>query len=630
MASSPYPTPDVESESGFSIWLIRLPILFFTGFVLFMLLLVMFVAVFQVQYRGRIVPNVSAYGVELGGMTASEAAAALDAQFAAESARSFTFRDAEQTWTITAAELGLRYDADATAQQAAGIGRGANPFANTLDQLLVWLNGETLTPTLTYDQNIALARLNAIAESINRYPTDATLTISGTDVNITPGAVGRTVDVMATLGRLDAAMLIGSAASAQDGGMPTEIALVIAETPPVVADVEAAAQRARTALSAPVTLIADDGFGSPLGPWTASIEQIAALLRVSTVRDETTGALRYEIDVNTGAFAPYLENLADGLIVAPENGRFQFNDDTRQLEVTQRSRSGRTLNVAQTIANMETAIFSESNRFAPLAFDYQLPPYHDNVTAAELGIRELVAEGVSQYAGSTQARIDNILTSAARFNGLIIAPGEIFSFNRYVGDISPEAGYVSSAVIYGGRTIQGVGGGVCQVSTTAFRAAFYGGYPIVERYAHGYRVGFYERGDPEGVGMDAAIYTPDLDFRFLNDTPHHLLIETSVFPATSTVQFRFYSTSTGRQVIKQGPEVRDVRAPLPTRYEVNPQFTPGQELQVDWGAEGAYVEVTRIILDANGTEIDREIFASQYQPWGSIVQVAPGDGRATS
>jgi vancomycin resistance protein YoaR len=318
------------------------------------------------------------------------------------------------------------------------------------------------------------------------------------------------------------------------------------------------------------------------------------------------------------------------LIVAPENGRFHFNDDTRQLQMIVGSRSGRTLNVAQTVANLEAAIFSEFNRIAPMAFDYQLPPYHANVTAAELGITELVARGVSLYAGSTAARIENIRQSLARFDGLIIAPGEIFSFNRYVGDISPEAGYVSSAVIYGGRTIQGVGGGVCQVSTTAFRAAFYGGFPIVERYGHGYRVGYYERGDAEGVGMDAAIFTPELDFRFLNDTPHHLLIETSMYEQNSSVEFRFYSTSVGRQVIKQGPVVLDVQPALPLRFEVNPEFLPGQELQVDFGAEGAYVEVTRIILDQNGNERDREIFATQYQPWGSIVQVAPGDPRAAS
>jgi len=611
-----YETYSDDAPSA-SVWLFRVPILLFSGTILLMLLLVIFVAVFQIQYQGRIIPNVSAYGIDLGGMTEDEAESALVNAFAQDQNRTFTFRDGEQTWEFTSAELGIRFEPSEVVRNAAAIGRGGTPIANVFDQLMVWLNGDTVIPLIAYDQTVALEKINRIAESLNRFPTDGSFQIIGTEVMITPGEIGRTVDVMTTLGRLDNAILNVSGSI---------IDVAIEETSPIVTNVEEAAARARLALSGPVTLIATDAQGSPLGPWTATVDQIAQLLRISTLRDESTGALRYDISVNTGAFAPYLEELARGLIVPEENGRFRFNDDTRQLELIERAQNGRTLNVAETIASMEAAIFSTS-RIVPLAFNYHLPVYHDNVTAAELGITELVASGVSFYAGSSQARITNITVAAARFDGIIIAPGDIFSFNRYVGQITAEEGYVQSAVIFGDRTIQGDGGGVCQVSTTAFRAAFYGGFPIVERYAHSYRVGYYERGDPEGVGLDAAIFTPDLDFRFLNDTPYHLLIETSIYPGTSSIEFRFYSTSTGRQVVKAGPEVVDIRAALPTTYEANAEIPLGQERWVDFAAEGAYVEVTRTILDANGNQIDREIFASQYQPWGARIQVNPNDSR---
>ncbi|MFN8530692.1 MAG: VanW family protein [Anaerolineae bacterium] len=627
MATYPY-RPEVDDEPALSPWLIRLPLLVISGAVLLTLLLVMFLAVFQIQYRGKIVPNVSAYGVQLGGMTEAQAADALSQQFSADNQRTFTFRDGDQTWSLSGVELGISFDAAATAREAARVGRGGNFIDNTIDQLLTWLNGDAITPVITYDQNVALDHLNQIANTINRFPTDASLQIIGTDVQITPGSVGRTMNVMATLGRLDSAILdSGSAASSG-----VEIPIAIAETPPVVADVDEAAARARIALSGPLTLVADDGNGTQLGPWTASVEQIAQLLRVSTVQG-TDGALHYQVDVNMGAFAPYLRTLAAGLIVSPEDGRFHFNEETHQLELIQASRSGRALNIEQTIAAMQAAVFSTNNRIVPLQFDYQLPTYHDNVTAAELGITELLSRGVSYYTGSSQARIDNIIRAASRFDGVMIGPGEVFSFDRYVGDISPEEGYVQSAVIYGDRTIQGVGGGVCQVSTTAFRAAFYAGYPFYEWHSHSYRVGYYEHGDPEGVGMDTAIYVdsqgPDLDFQFVNDTPYHLLIETSIYPANNSIEFRFYSTNPGRQVIKQGPEIRDIREPAPTRYEVNPDLTLGQERMVDFAAQGAYVEVTRIILDSSGNEIRREVFARNYEPWGTIVQVAPGDPRAS-
>jgi vancomycin resistance protein YoaR len=99
----------------------------------------------------------------------------------------------------------------------------------------------------------------------------------------------------------------------------------------------------------------------------------------------------------------------------------------------------------------------------------------------------------------------------------VIAPGEEFSFNRYLGTISETDGYEVGLIIFGGRTIEGVGGGICQVSTTMFQTAFYAGFPVTERWEHGYMVGYY--GDGEGQGMDATVYSPIVDLKFINNTP---------------------------------------------------------------------------------------------------------------
>jgi vancomycin resistance protein YoaR len=602
-------------------WLVRLPLLVVTGSVLLVMLLTAALAVYQAYMGSRIVPGVSSYGVDLGGMTPAAALAALEGRFTYDDQAMFTFRNPAdgRFWQLSARDLGVRFDGGATVQQAFEAGHADSPIRNIIDQGLIWLNGRSVAPVVRYEQAAAIDALTTIASEINRVPVDASLTFDGVNVLTTAAQVGQTVDIGATLARLENALL-----TLQNGG---EIELVINETPPIAWNAEAAAARARAAISGPLMLIADDGAGGQIGPWTASVGQIAALLRVAPVM-HSDGAQSYEVTIDLEPFRPYLEDLARGLIVTPKNGRFHFDESSGQLQMIASAVNGRALNVDETLRRMEEAVFNPSNRVVPLVFDYTLPDYHNNVTAAELGITELVSEGTSFYTGSTRARIDNIIVAASRFDGLIIAPGETFSFNQYVGEITPEEGYVSGKIIYGGRTIDGVGGGVCQVSTTAFRAAFYAGFPFVERHAHGYRVGYYERGDPEGVGMDAAIYTPDLDMRFINDTPYHLLIETSVFPANSSVQFRFYSTNPGRQVVKEGPVIRNVISPLPTRYEINPNLTSGQELWVDWAAEGAYVEVTRRILDANGVETRRDTIRSQYQPWGAIVQVASSDPRA--
>lgn len=601
-----------DYRPGVNPWLIRLPILVISGALLLVLILTILLGLVQLRFQNRIVPGVSALGVNLAGMTPDEARAALQSAFTYDDDTVFTFSDGGDFWQFNAGELGVAFDPELTVAEAYAAGHTGNLAHDVVDQALVWLNGQNVAPVVRYDQNVAVQKLMAIATEINRPPRDAVLTIDGANVAATPSQQGRTVDILATLAGLDETI------RSLSGG--AEVPLVIDESAPRIVDAERAARKARIALSSPVTLVAEDASGQALGPWTASSEQIAQILKPELVA-QSGGGYAYDISLDMNVFSGFLESLAPGLLRPPQDARFTFNTSLRQLQVTQPGVPGRALNVAQTLARMEAAVFLEGDRTAVMAFDYELPRFHDGVTAAELGITELVSEATTYYSGSTQPRRDNIAQAASRFNGIIIPPGEEFSFNHWVGDISPEAGFVEGKVIVGGRTIDGVGGGVCQVSTTAFQAAFYAGFPILERYAHGYQVGYYNAG--EGPGMDAAIYTPDLDFRFLNDTPYHLLIETSVYPGNNAIQFRFYSTNPGRRVIKEGPVTENVRPPAPTVYEANSDLQPGQSLQVDWAAEGKDVRVTRIVVDNNGSELRRDVFVSHYQPWGAVIQVHP-------
>lgn len=610
----PYVPMTERARPGVNPWLIRLPILFTSGLILLVIVLAGALLAYQSRYQNAIFPGMSAYGLDLSGMTVDQAAAALDAQFSYDTDAVFTFRDGERFWQLTAGELGVSFDAQATAQQAFEAGHSANPLQNVAQQASMWLNGRSVSPVVTYDQGVAISQLAEIAGEINVSPVDAQLTVAGTMITSTPAQYGRTLDTNATLRSLDAVIL-----NLNSGG---EIPLIVLESPPTIVDAETAAERARAAMSGTVTLVVNESAGGALGPWYATADQIGNLLSTSLVTGED-GSLRYDVQIDMVAFQGFLETLAPGLIMSKQDARFHFDDATSQLQVIQPSVSGRTLDIEGTLARLERGIFSRDQRIVPLAFHYEEPLLHSNVTAAELGITQLVSEATTYYAGSTAARRQNIATAAARFDGIIIPPGGEFSYNYWLGDVSPEAGFEEGFIISGGRTIKGVGGGVCQVSTTAFQAAFYAGFPILERYAHGYRVGYYEAG--EGTGMDAAIYTPDLDFRFLNDTPYHLLIESYVFPASDMVQFKFYSTNPGRQVVKQGPVVTNQVPAGATVYEENPSLLTGQTLQVDWAVAGADVTVERVILDMAGNEIGRDRFFSHYLPWSAVIQVAPGE-----
>jgi vancomycin resistance protein YoaR len=250
------------------------------------------------------------------------------------------------------------------------------------------------------------------------------------------------------------------------------------------------------------------------------------------------------------------------------------------------------------------------------------PMVHSGAVAADLSISELVSESTTWFYGSASERKHNIARAASNFYGIVVAPGEEFSFNDYLGDISAEQGYETGLIIYGGRTIEGVGGGVCQVSTTAFQAAFWGGFPIVERWEHGYQVGYYD--DGEGPGMDATVYSPLVDLRFINDTPHYLLIENYYNEASSSLTFKFYSTSMGRTVVKEGPFIDNVTPIKPDMWELNEELEQGEIEQVDWAVEGADVAIERIVYNLYGDLLRQDTFISHYIPWQNIYQYGPG------
>ena len=169
-----------------------------------------------------------------------------------------------------------------------------------------------------------------------------------------------------------------------------------------------------------------------------------------------------------------------------------------------------------------------------------------------LGITSFLAEGVSNFAGSSANRIANIKIGAARFNGVLIKPNEEFSFDTLLGDVGPEQGYKPGLVIKENKMIPEYGGGLCQVSTTAFRAAVNSGMEITQRYPHAFAVHYY---NPQG--FDATIYPPSPDLRFINNTPGYILIQTKV--SGNELIFEFYGTNDGRRVEVIGPEQYDMQ-----------------------------------------------------------------------
>jgi len=252
----------------------------------------------------------------------------------------------------------------------------------------------------------------------------------------------------------------------------------------------------------------------------------------------------------------------------------------------------------------------------------------DDVSANDLGITELIHQEHSYFFGSREPRIQNIEKAASEFHGLLVPPGATFSMAAAMGNITLDNGYKEDLIIYNGRTIEGVGGGVCQVSTTLFRAAFFAGFPIVERHPHAYRVSYYEKTannsrDPNLAGLDATVFIPLVDLKFINDTPYWLLMETYVNRAANRLTWKFYSTSDGRQVEWQTSGPINIVEPKKPLYKLNEDLEPGEIKQVDWEADGADVRVDRYVY-RDGMLINSDTFFTHYAPWRAVYEYGPG------
>ncbi|MFZ5915919.1 MAG: VanW family protein [Chloroflexota bacterium] len=568
------------------------------------------VPAFELLYAGRIYPGVTTMGLPLGGLTPNEAAALLAQRAQPITGPKVILYDAgtNQRWPVSPADLGVHLDTVAILHTAYGHGRSDNLLASLQTQTRLLFEGQDVPEMWAFDQDKSWLYLQLLAEQVNRLPQDATLAMLNLEPQAIPGVVGRTVDIETTRAALFAQMLTHS------GG---EVPLFVRETAPQIVDATAAQAQIERFLAGPLTfaLPPSESDANPAGPWTLLPTDLAGMLVLQVIQDES-GAGRWQAHLDAQPIADLLATIAQEVHRDPVNARLDFDTTSGAVSETSPSQPGRDLDLTAAL-DLALAQVTTHERTVTLP----LLPIEAEISAAnaaELGIREMIGEGVSFFQGSSRGRATNIRVAAARFQGVIVPPGEIFSFNEHLGEVSAAAGYEESIIIWGDRTRSDVGGGVCQVSTTAFRAAFWAGYPIVERHAHAFRVGWYE----PPVGLDATIYAPQVDFRFLNDSPHYLLIETEVNEAAATLWFRFYSTRPDFTVEMEGP-FESNRVPFPEPiYEEDPSLEPGQQVQMEWPKDGLDVTIYRV-FKKDGQEIDRDTFFSHFLPWAARFRVGP-------
>jgi len=586
------------------------------GLALFFILLLGSITIYDLRNAGKIFPGVTTAGVDLSGLTQAQAAALLAQRVDYSDRGKIVFQDGSSVWTATPRGLGFYLDNETTAKAAYQVGRQGNPFNRLIDQLQSWYSKTDMSPLMMFDQRAAYQYLTRLALKVNRPIIEASLGIDGINVVVHSGQVGRTMDVDAALKSLDSQLRTLS-----DGIIP----LVIHETPPVILDATIQADLARKILNAPLTLSIPNASKDDPGPWKFEPAQLANMLVIDRVA--TAGSAQYQVELDQEVLRTFLEKHAPSLERTPQNARFTFNDDTHKLELIQNAVIGRNLDVDASIQDINTQL-ANGEHDVPLHLATTRPQVTDDATAKSLGILELVSEQTSYFYGSSPERIQNIKTASSRFHGVLVPPGAVFSMADVMGDVSLDNGYTEALIIYGDRTIKGVGGGVCQVSTTLFRTAFFGGFPIVERYSHAYRVGYYEQTasgghNPDLAGLDATVFVPMVDFKFKNDSSAWLLMETYVNASARSLTWKFYSTSDGRKVEWDTTGLQNVvPAPDPV-YEENPDLAKGEIIQVDYSADGSDISITRTVT-RDGQVIDKYTASTHYLPWRAVYQYGPG------
>ncbi len=452
--------------------------------------------IYQLRYADRIYEGVQVSGIALGGLTVEQATTAIRDGFTPYRSAAVTLRYDTRSWSFSPADLGVSVDARAIAVEAYAVGRrgqagGFSPsglLADLAEQWQAWRSPRNLSPTLQLNENRLALALKQIAREIDQPPREGTLNTAGATVTGTPGAAGWLLDQDAARAKVQDLLRSGK------GGVVT---LVTEQRQPAVAAVDAAVAKANMLLGHSVILVTEGISGTQRSAIDRSM--LRSWLKLAPVAAE--GSLDLAVQVDETKIRPLLQDLAKQLDMPMQDAVLDWDAAAKQVAVLKPSQTGQALDIkgateaiSKTLLNLAASPLrspAAAADSAPIALPIKvISPSVDSSRIADLGIKELVTQGTTYFAGSSAERVHNIVNAAAKFRGALIPPGQQFSFNKIVGDVSTENGFVDSLIIRGDRTELGVGGGVCQVSTTAFRAAVQGGFPIIERHTHSYVVSY--------------------------------------------------------------------------------------------------------------------------------------------
>ena len=536
---------------------------------------------------GKIAGGVRIAGVDVGGLTPDQATARLEARARAVAGVPVVFTAEGHSWKLRATHLGVEADWRAAVKLAQRDGRGFAPFRG-LRRIGVRVFGADVTPPARVWQQALRVELARMSRAVGTPHRDAAIVLRGRTPSIVGARTGR------ALQSSTAGAAIVQALAGLDRGHAVPLPVVLDRPTAAAADLAPALTQVHTALSRPIRM----GLGR--SSWLLRPGQLSTLLLLP--HGGTTA-----LAIGGHAADGYFKRLAQGIGRPPRNAGFNVLANGRVAVVP--ARPGRVVDVAATRREILAAALSPTQRSARVVVTTQAAR-RSTAEARALGITTKIGSYETIYGGDPN-RIHNVQLVAKLIDGKLIAPGAKFSFNHATGARTAAKGFLDAPVIINGEVTTGLGGGVCQVSTTVFNAAYEAGLRITQRTNHALYISHYPQ------GRDATVDYPDVDLRFVNDTPHWILLRTYV--GSYSLDVGLYGAPTHRHVVSETRPLVDT-GPPPTKRIPDPALYKGETVVDETGEPSRSTSVRRLVYLPGGKVLYDNTWYSSYRAEPRVVR----------
>lgn len=557
-------------------------------------LLIMIISTYAYAFAQETLPNIYVANVKVSGKNLPDSAQLISNKVQEFYADPIILMAQDKTQEVHAADVGVVVDSKASAALAYDYGRRSGFMASVWDYIRQPFHRVNLELVLTHDQDKLDKVVDKFASAVDKPEINAGVKIEKGKAVETGAEDGSRINRDEVKNKLLASFRNNS-------NQKLSFELNIVKPTITSGDAKEAISQAEKLRKAKIILNFDGKQSSPS----------------QNTFDSWIGSALYDgklyASVDSQKIKEWLNSMASDLNQDPVEARLTMTDG--KLSIQGSGVEGKSLDEEKTASAIVTHVkdyvvnnSSEKNIVIESAMTVAKP----TVTAqniSTLGIVELVGTGTTSFVGSPENRKHNINVGASALSGVIVKPGEEFSTLKNLGKIDQASGYLPELVIKVNKTVPEYGGGLCQVSTTLFRATMNAGLKITERQNHRYRVSYYE----PPVGMDATIYEGSPDFKFVNNYTNSILVQSSVIGTKIT--FEIYGKKDGRTVEVGTPNVYDVVNPPDPIYTDTDTLPVGTTKKIEASHPGASASFNYTVLNADGSVMNKQSFTSKYVPW---------------